>query len=190
MLIKMSDFAKRQTKKSKYGHFSGTWEELELLVTQHFYNQKQGYRNGVVLVVVPPERFFTSIVKVDENTFFAPEFSARQEGEVPYLSFVSVGGRKMPAKSVEIALYHKDVLAENDENSTDADWEIVSINCSPFTGGVPLPPMTRARNNLRMVGGTDSKYAELSREELVELVRTMSEEIVFWSTHVLVGGER
>jgi hypothetical protein len=104
---------------------------------------------------------------------------------MPYIN-LTAKGEKMPASFVEIVLYSKEVLKENNENTTDAEWEIVSINASPFNSGTPMDPMTRARNNLNLQGGTNSRFEYLSREDLIKLVHDMSNEIVFWNTHLML----
>jgi len=178
---------------SKYSHFGGTWEDLEALVEKHFDNQIAGYRDGVILVSVPSDLFYSSLVNLKEKTCsplsLSAVFEPRREGEEPYLSVLvnNVDNlHKKQGKRTEIILYRHDVLAENDEQSTDSKWEIVSINVSPTEKEIPMPPMTRARNILEMEGGTSTKLEEKSKEELIQLVKDMAESTVFWSQHALI----
>ena len=191
--IAMGDFAKRQTMESEYSHFAGTWEELESLVEANFDNQTPGYRDGVVLISVPSDLFFSSLVdlkKADKKFLsLSTQFASRREGEEPYLKVFVNGSHEMLKKlgrRTDIVLYRHDVLAENDEQSTDAEWEIVSINVSPTKKEVPMPPMTRARNILEMEGGTSTKLEEKDKEELIQLIKNMAEATVFWSQHALI----
>ena len=79
---------------------------------------------------------------------------------------------KMPAKQVEIVLYHKDVLAEDNERSTDADWEIVSINASPVKGDMPIAPGVLMANHFHWSGGT---VTNMSDEEFVKQLKISAE---------------
>lgn len=187
MSVGISEFAKRQTKESRFSHFEGSWEDLCTLVEEYICNSRQGYRGGVILVSVPPKGFFSSVIEAKENLELESHFQARQDEEDPVLFTVAKGAEKVPAKRVEIVLYRHDVLDEDGDRSTDEEWEIVSINASPCEEEIPMSPMTRARNILHLQGGTDAKIEDLSKNELIDLVKRMAEEVVFWSTHVQVG---
>ena len=176
MLIDVGDFVKRQTADSKFSHFDGSWQELRHLVNAFFDVAKPGYRDGVVLVAVPPSKFFSSVVPLRDDITLWSRFKARRAGEASHLETVALRGRKVPAEYVEIVLYRADVLAEGDERSTDAEWEIVSINASPTLEPVPMPPYTMARNQLCLKGGTKGQYSPAEWAESVE----------FWSRHVMV----
>ncbi len=175
--IKASTFVKRQTKGSSFSYFDGSWERLEELVKEHFDNYKLGYREGVVLVTLPADDFYTSIVEVSEGDELETEVVVRQPGEDPFLKTVVLNKAKEPAKVVKVVLYHKDVLAEDDDRSTDADWEIISINADPMEN-VPMHPLTMARNELHLKGGTQAEYF---KEEYLD-------SIVFWASHANVKG--
>jgi len=188
MKIGVSEFVKRQTKDSKFSYFDGAWDKLVELVNENFdLEQRPGYRDGVILVQVPPYDFYSSVLKMDDSMEVQVNFDARQEGEEPYLSVVAKNAEKSCAKLVDIVLYRHDVLEEDGDCSTDAEWEIVSINVSPDVVEIPMDPMTRARNILHLKGGTDAKIEDLSKDELVNLVKTMAKEVVFWNTHVHTG---
>lgn len=173
--VKASNFVKRQTEESSYGHYSGSWSELEDLVIEHFDERTDGYRDGVVLVPVPKDGFFTSIVELSEDDTFYSEYSSRQPGEAPQLSTNVVGKSKSPANFVNIVLYRADVLAEDDDRSTDAEWEIISINAAPCEE-LPMDPVTMMRNELHLKGGTKASY---SKEQYIEAIR-------FWASHSTV----
>ena len=186
MKIAVNSFVKRQTPESRFSHFDGTWEELVSLTKSYFKHQIPGYRDGVILVSVPPKGFYSSVLEMNDSMDASVIFESRMEGEDPVISIVADGVEKTPAKRVEIVLYRHDVLAEDGDANTDAEWEIVSINVSPTDQEIPMSPTTRARNILHLNGGTDAKIEELSKDELVNLVKTMAEEVVFWSTHVQI----
>jgi len=177
MTIKTNPFVRRQTKSSKFAHFEGTWEELERLTETHISEAKPGYRDGVVLVPVPPDGFFTSVVEVTTDSKLWASFEPRRRGEDPLVQVTARGNAKTPAAAVDIVLYRHDVLAEGNEHSCDADWEIVSINARPTKEDVPMDPVTMARNFLQMEGGTKGEFS----------ADDFAKAIVYWATHCQVG---
>jgi hypothetical protein len=185
-MIDINNFAKdRHLPNSEHSHFEGTWQELIDLTREHFDNHKQGYRDGVIIVTVPPTNFKSGIVKLNEDSTLTSTFKPRRKGEDPYIQ-TTAEGSKMDAHSVEIILYHKDVLAEDNDRSTEEDWEIVSINASATEGPTPMSPTARARNILNLEGGTDAKLEEKSKDELVAMIKEMAGDIIFWGTHAKV----
>lgn len=176
--IGVSNFVKRQTKNSRYSYFNGTWEELVKLTEDNFKNRTQGYRDGVVLVPINPKRFYTSLCKINKDSIFETKYVERREGEEPVKVTTLKNGKKSKAKFVNIVLYRKDVLAENNENSTDSDWEIISINAS-IVENEPMHPMTMARNMLNKTGGTKAEYTG----------QQFAEALWFWKDYISCGGE-
>ena len=48
---------------------------------------------------------------------------------------------------------------ENDEQSTDADWELISFHAIPEEiDNMPIGPVTMMRNQLQLTGGTKAFY--------------------------------
>lgn len=176
--IACSDFVKRQTPESGFSHFNGTWEELEQLVTSTFLSHKEcvrlGYKEGVVLIDLPGHKFFSGIISLNENSKLISEYSPRREGEDPYIR-TAARGNKQRAKYASVVLYHKDVLNENDERSTDADWEIVCIKARVSEKEEPMDPYTMARNFLHMKGGTKGDFS----------AQEFAESIVYWNNHAM-----
>jgi hypothetical protein len=187
MDIKASNFVKRQTRESEFSYFDGPWELLERLSLGLFVNglSRKGYRDGVVLLTVPKgnlDNFYSAVVPITDDIEFTTVFEARRDGEKPFKKSIAYG-KKVPAKNVDIVLYRKDVLEEDDtdrESLTGADWEIVSINCSPYEYDLPMTPSSMARNQLADTedgkGGTKANY---SGDEFAKA-------ITFWNTHTLV----
>ena len=174
MKIEMNSFCKRQTPDSKYSHFAGTWEELVKLVQNHF----SGSDEGVVVVEVPADNFFSGVTKLSDESKLKAEFSARRKGEKPYVQITAIGGNKLPAQSVKIIIYSHETLAKDGDNTTEADWEIVSINASASAkGSEPLTPVAMARNFLNLAGGTKREYT----------AEQFAESILYWSRHAMVG---
>jgi hypothetical protein len=187
MKVGINAFATRHTPESKYSHFEHSNEVLMGLAEKALVmgDTEKGYRDGVLLANVSPVGFYTSVVKIEEGTELTPAFEARREGEDAYLQVTAQNGDKVPAQSVQLVLYHHDVLAEDNDASTDAEWEIVSINASPTPEGTPIAPQTWARNALNMEGGTDMGIDEMSLEDARKQLKDIARAIVFWNTHVM-----
>lgn len=173
-------FAKRQTAESHHGHYAGSEESLVALIAPSMDKAIPVNEAKTILrVPVPAEGFMSSIRPLAIEDVFTTAFQPRADGEEPVLRTVigstSAGSQKVPARSVEIILYHKDVLGK--DATTGADWEVVSINPSPFDGPVPLDPVTMARNQLQRIGGTFQK--EYSPKE-------WAESVWFWARHAPV----
>ena len=176
--IGVSDFVKRQTKKSSYSYFNGTWEELVEITEDNFDNFKDGYRDGVVLIPVSIDGFYTSMCEITNDSIFETKFVARRDGEESIRKTVLKNGEKTKANFVDIVLYRYDVLAENNEQSTDCEWEIISINASIFEK-TPMRAMTMARNMLNKEGGTKAEYTGLE----------FAESLWFWKDYCNYEGE-
>jgi hypothetical protein len=181
--IKASKFVKRQTRGSEFSYFDGSWEYVEELVTRHFSEAEDGYRDGVVLVPVPALFFFSSVVPMDNTIACETVFEPRREGEDPVQKRIYYG-KKLPAKYVDLVLYRKDVLEEDPldrDDLTGADWEIVSINATAEEDMPPMTPMTMARNQL----ADDPKYGKggtIGAYSGEEYARS----IMYWNDHIMV----
>jgi len=173
--IAISNFVRRQTPEAPYSHFEGTWDELLEMVAEGVRGgwTKDGYKPGVMLVSVPPERFRSGTVLVTPETPLRAIFQARREHEARYLS-VRAQGQKTQARVVFVVLYSHEVLG--DEATTDCDWEIISINARETEAEEPMDPMTMARNFLVLPGGTKGDFT----------AQQFAESIIYWSTRALV----
>ena len=192
-LVACSNFVKRQTPDSEFSYFDGTWDELTALVVACWDLQTPGYRDGVILIPLPgiipaasarPERYFyTNIVQLQEGDKLVGEYKARREGEEPRKSFGVVGGKKTYAAEVDVVCYRADVLDEDGDRSTDAEWEIISINAYdlPRDMPVPMPPETLIANHFHLSGGTKTN---MSAEEFVQALK---KSVLWWKgrAHVL-----
>ncbi len=184
----INDLLRRQTPDSKYSHFAGTLEELVDLVAANFDRATPSMRkgkpvDGIMLVPVPVDGFFSGVVELTADTQLRASFAVRRKGELPYLHVEAIGAPKLPAKFVEVVVYRRDVLAG--DASTEADWELVSLNARPVEGEEPLTPQAMARNTMarlnpdspEAVGGTAASYSE---EEWMRAV-------LHWNRHVQAG---
>lgn len=174
-MIGINDFVRRQTEESPFSFFFGSFEELGRLVEENCFRAKPGYKEGVLLVPLPPERFASGVVVLEPETPLRAVFEARRAGEAPALS-IRARGPKTPAKFVEVVLYRHDVLGL--EASTESEWEIISINARPTEGEEPMHPMAMARNFLGLPGGTSAVYTaeEFARAVLYWSNRAMHDE--------------
>jgi hypothetical protein len=200
--VGVNPFVRRQSPESQFSHFNGTWEELVALVEENLdkpHCVKPGYRDGVQLVSVMPDRFRSGVVEVTESTPLRAVFNARRKGENPYIQVEAVGGEKLEALVVDIVLYRHDVLAADGdatkcekcdgsgEEPCDAcggtghvyEWEIISINARPTLKEEPMHPMAMARNLLGLPGGSAAKYTP---EEFANA-------ILYWSHHAMCGAK-
>lgn len=191
MTIILSDFAKRQTPESRFSHFNGTTEELISRVKLSLLYAIPGYRDGVIRVPINDiEGFFSSTVTLKEGDTFTGVYAPRKPGEMPRKQIGVVGGQKMPAKRVEVILYHRDVLAEGGENTPQADgkfakWEIVSINATPTLDPEPMTVGTLLANHLHEAGSNDGGTSTGMTDE--ELVKALRVSFLYWRDKAMIA---
>lgn len=188
-LVECSEFVKRQTPESGYSHFKGTWDELASIASTYINTglAKQGYKKGVMLITVPEldqfrkpllSRFYSATVTIGEKTNLSVSFAPRQKGEDPFLR-ISAKGKKQPAAACEIICYHKDVLAEDNDRSTLAEWEVIAIKARSSLEEEPMDPYTMARNFLHLKGGTKADFT----------AEQFAKSIVYWNNHCMTTGK-
>lgn len=182
-VVGTSDFVRGfSIREGSNSYFTGSWEELEQLVMDHFDDNEwgTGSQNGDVLLVnVPPAGFRTSVVEItDENRHLVEEITdVRREGEKPYKTRVIRNGmQKQPAKYVQIVIYRADVLALDNDRSTDAEWEIVSVNAQNDKV-TPMNPTTMLRNAMNEEGGTLRTYTQEEWDEAY----------AYWENHAYIS---
>jgi len=180
--VACGEFVKRQTPESGYSHFDGTWEQLEELVTKQMESDptrvRPGYKDGVVLVDLVSYGFKSAIVKLTEETKLTANYAPRRLGEDPFIR-VSAKAKKQPAKYASVVLYRHDVLAENNERETDAEWEIVAIKARVTEEEEPMDPYTMARNFLHLKGGTKGDFT----------AEQFAQSILYWNNHCMTTGK-
>lgn len=185
MVVAFNDFVRRQTAESRFTHWDISDEELLSRVSEGWESGRVGYRDGVWLVPVAGDGFWTPVVELEEGDVLQAEirYEARVEGEDPRRVTV-VTGVKCPAGMVEVVCYRRDVLAEDGGAMMipDVDWEIVSVNGVPGQEPSPIGVMTLLANHFKVSGGTATN---LSDSELVEKLR---ESFLYWNKHVIVDG--
>lgn len=181
-LVACGEFVKRQTPESGFSHYDGSWEDLEdtveFILSFPTNEVCSGYRDGVVLVTVPASRFYSAIVSLNEKSKMTANFAARREGEAPFIR-ISAKAKKQPAKYAQVVLYRHDVLAENNERETDAEWEIVAIKARVTEEEEPMDPYTMARNFLHLEGGTKGDFS----------AEQFAKSILYWNNHCMTTGK-
>jgi hypothetical protein len=140
----------------------------------------KGYRDGVVLIKCEPsmnKHFYSPMVKIDEQTKLESIMTKRRECENPYIQIRALSGELLPTGRVDLILYRHDVLAETNEQSTKAGWELISIQAVPLgIEKLPMGPITMMRNQLKLSGGTSAHY---SSEEWAESIH-------FWQQYTFL----
>ena len=125
-------------------------------------NYKPGYREGVILVHVAKKlisHFTCPFVRITEETKLKATVVKRRPQEEPYIQMRALNGTPLKTGSVDLILYHHDVLKETNEESTDADWELISFHAIPEEiDNMPMGPVTMMRNQLQLPGGTKAFY--------------------------------
>lgn len=177
--IVLSPFARgRHQPRSRYSHFEFEEEELLRRVQQSFPYRVDGYRDGVLEVPVDPSGFFSATVTLQEGDKLVGTYQPRQPGELPRKHVGVLGGTKTPARSVVIILYRHDVLAENNEHSCDAEWEIISINASATDEPEPMTVGTLLANHFHEEGSNDGGTSTHMTD--AELVAALKKSFLFW----------
>jgi hypothetical protein len=161
--IGWSDFAAgRYHSGSPHSYFRGEPRELVELVQANWERRQPGAgRDGldqVVLVPCPSDRFVCSTTSVDEKSTLTARFQRRQPDENGYVEVRSSGPREN-ARFANVVLYSAATLLLNSgKRSGNCDWEIVSIQAAAVEKE-PMHPLTMARNQLSMSGGTPCLYS-------------------------------
>ncbi len=172
--VAVNDFVKRQVKGSGKT-YSPDWsfEEIaehaeEQMALGNFY---EGYRECVRIVRGSPgmvKHFYCPLARIDENSTLKAEIVKRRQNEEPYIQIRVIDTDPIPSGKVEFILYRHDLLKENNENTTESEWELISIHSLPEgLDTLPMGPVTMMRNQLELPGGTHAHY---SSEEWAESV--------------------
>jgi len=179
--VAVTSFVRRQTAQSQFSHWTISDKDLIGRVVNNIEKSHPGYREGVILVPVEPEGFFSADAVLKSGDTLMGEFVPRREGEEPRKS-VFVAGDKSPAQTVWVVLYAHHVLIERNENETDCDYEIVSVNASPTVDSVPppMPPETLIANHFGLSGGTATNMNDS------EFVKSLRDSVMFWKDKVHV----
>lgn len=192
-------FLKRRGPSIGEGRFHGEpdWAWLIEQIEANWSKQKQGYREGVILVPIPAEQwvdtgpgedghvehlFTCPIAELREGDVFRGAFERRRPTETPRRR-VGVVRDEMPyAKFVDVVLYRGDVLDEDTENPrvTDCDWEIVTLLGKLTDEDQPMPTSTLMANHFLADGGTATNMSD------AEFIAALKQSFEFWSNKAIV----
>jgi hypothetical protein len=188
--IGINPFVLRQTAESRYSYFAGSWDEL-LARVKASRLRRPGAREKTLLVEVAPDGFYSGLVVLHGGEKLDCVFAQRPgalPGEVPYLQTRTPGEDKSPAGFVEVVLYHRDLLGENERHFPDGgvaeeEWQIISINARLKPGPEPLTPHAMLRNMAAARGlpeGAGGTPAEYTGEEFFQA-------LLYWRDKVMAG---
>ena len=163
--VSVNDFVRRQSKDSGKSYVIDlSFKEI----AQHAQcqlesgNFKPGYRDGVVIVQVEDKllhHFICPFVRITDKTKLKAVITRRRSKEAPYIQIYALNGTPLKTGSVDLILYRHDVLAETNEQTSDADWELISFHAIPEgVHDMPMGPVTMMRNQLQLTGGTKAHY--------------------------------
>ena len=175
MTISVNDFVRRQVKGSGRTYSSTmSFEEIARHADAQMAKgqYREGYRDGVRVVQADrakTDHFVCPFVRITEETELEAGVVKRRDNEEAYVQIRAVTGDPVPAGTVDLICYRHDVLRENNEHSTEAEWELISIHSIPEeVDKLPMGPVTMMRNQLELPGGTKAHY---SSEEWAKAVR-------------------
>ena len=178
--IGISKFAEgRHTEDNPFSHFSSSWSIVVGRAIDNFDKAEPGYAEGVLLVPVDPDGFFTPVSKLRPGQELVGKYEARREGEAPRLSIGVWRAVKMPAFACTIVLYSRELLESDGDAATGADYDIISVNAQA-TEDEPIHFLTLMHNHFGSDGGTDTKMNPEAFEA------AMRESFAFWKDHALM----
>jgi hypothetical protein len=156
------------------------------LVIEKFAHARPGYRPGVLLVPIPSDHFLSKILILKDGDTLQGSFRRRKENEEPrkeirVLPPEEGGPCPAPLTSVDVVLYHHDVLAEGNEGSDpEADYEIIAFLPKISPGDQPMPPETLMSNHFLASGGTATGMTSQAFEA------ALRESFNFWKDKALL----
>ena len=165
LCVNINEFVRRQVKGSGKTYAERlSFEQISDHVQEQLAkgSYKPGYRDGVILVQADNNilhHFICPFVRIDENTELRAVVVRRRPNEEPYIQIRALNGSPLKTSSVDFILYHHDVLTETSEQTTDAEWELISFHAIPEgIENMPIGPTTMMRNQLQLIGGTKAYY--------------------------------
>ncbi len=187
-VIGINDFLARQRDPNcGLTHWEFPDEEILRLTREGWNKRRPGYRAGVVLVPVPTKGFKAGVRILQEGDELQGSYKARRAGETPrktlaYVSPVPVAEAKTEPLSVDVALYHKNVLAEGGE-IVSPEWSIIAVlgKFCPEAVEEPMTPETLMANHFQDSGGTATG---MTSEEFQEALRRS---YFYWRDKAFLG---
>ncbi|MBX9938981.1 MAG: DUF3228 family protein [Candidatus Obscuribacterales bacterium] len=140
--------------------------------------------------------FFSAVAELAPGDELKAVFATRAgavKDEEPFVQVTVIGGKKLPARHVDLIFYHRDALtveertlrsADGSTSEVSADWQLVSMNARATEADEPPTPKAMARNMAcalglpEGIGGTARSY---TAEEFMYAIN-------YWSRRALVEG--
>ena len=164
-IVGVNNFVFRQTRENLKTYTNKlTYEEIAHHAEEQFIKGffKKGYRDGVIIVNVNKNlinNYICPFTKINDSTKLKATIVRRSKNETFYIQIRALNGEPLKTSSVELILYRNDVLAENNEQTTDLEWELISFHAIPKgVQNMPMGPVTMMRNQLELIGGTKASY--------------------------------
>lgn len=180
--IAVNPFARRQTPDSRFSHWEFSEEELIERVWEFFDVAAPGYRDGVILVPISPDGVSSNTCELQPGDVLQGVYESRREGEAPRKAVYVVGGKKTPAKRVDVVLYSSATLAEDGSNTLppkEGNWEIISVNGCPTEEEEPISPGTLMHNHFHVAGSDDGGTSTGMSSD--EFVAALEKGFRYWS---------
>jgi len=167
MNIELNTHIQKHTDHSRYTfHIQDDWNRVLDMVraaVQDPKNIRPSYRDSK-LVNLPTDEFRITHRTLREGDILFGGFDPRTPGEEPriWLRSLNQDGSRAAhrPKRVEAVLYPHAMLAENNEQSTDADWELITFLGYPTEEPEPMDPWTMCYNHFELPGGTATGWSD------------------------------
>jgi len=172
--VKPSEFVKRQIPGSGKTYSKKlNFEEIAEIAQKKLNSGDfvEGYRDGVILIELDGDianDFNCPLVKINKDTKLSAKYIKRRPNEEPYIQIRALNGQSLKTETVDLVLYRNDVLKETNEQSTDAEWELIAFMAKPKSIKMPMGPITMMRNQLQKPGGTKGFYESEKWAESVD----------------------
>ena len=176
--IAVSTFFMKSRKPSGYFE-SYNEEELLKMVDDNFILATKGYREGVALVPIEPRKMKCAVVTMTPDMEFETTYESRIPGETPRKKTVAIVDELPAAQYVTAVVYHKDVLAEDGDRSSNAEWEIITLLAHSSNLPDPMTPGTLMANHFKADGGTATNMTPEKFE------KALRESYNFWKNHCI-----
>jgi hypothetical protein len=187
MIVGVNNFVRRQVKGSgkTYSETVG-FESIaaHALSQMEKGNFSEGYRDGVRIVHAEKSfaiKFACPFIKLDKHSKLTSKLVQRRVDEDLYIQTRVLNGVPSKTVALDLILYRHDVLMENNENSTNDDWELISIHAIPKgIKKIPMGPVTMMRNQLEKPGGTKANFTS----------KEWADSIQFWQEFAVLEIEK
>ena len=180
--VKVNSFVKRQIEGSGKTYSTLSFKEIAFYAEEQLEkgNYQSGYRDGVIIISVEDKlvnHFICPFTLLSDDSKLVARMTKRRPDEEPYIQIRSLNGNPLEAGSVDLILYHHDVLAETNEQESEEGWELIAFHAIPKgIKNMPMGPITMMRNQLELEGGTKGEYCS----------KEWAESVNFWQKYAVL----